>query len=237
MPPVAEVLSYTPDPERTVALAARLCYSARDIGDLDRGLTEDEVGQLLEKLLDMGHLSALEHAQFVFGVEGISRACSHQLVRHRIASYSQQSQRYVKLREVRAVVPPQIRSHPVYGSMFQNKLEDLWALYARMVDDGIAPEDARYILPNATETKIVVSMNARELRHFFSLRLCRRAQWEIRELALQILQGVLAKAPRLFFGAGPGCVRGACPEGAYSCGRADEVRRELQPDAVRMRLR
>jgi thymidylate synthase (FAD) len=135
------------------------------------------------------------------------------------------------------VVPPQIRSHPVYGSMFQNKLEDLWALYARMVDDGIAPEDARYILPNATETKIVVSMNARELRHFFSLRLCRRAQWEIRELALQILQGVLAKAPRLFFGAGPGCVRGACPEGAYSCGRADEVRRELQPDAVRMRLR
>lgn len=224
MPPVAQVLTYTADPERTVALAARLCYSPRGIEELGRELSEAEVGDLLEKLLAMGHLSALEHAQFVFGVEGISRACSHQLVRHRIASYSQQSQRYVRVREVRAVTPPQIQSHPVHRRAFQEKLDDLWAFYAQMVSDGIPPEDARYILPNAAETKIAVSMNARELRHFFSLRLCRRAQWEIRALAFQMLRSVTALAPRVFRDAGPACARGDCPEGAYSCGQPDQWR-------------
>jgi thymidylate synthase (FAD) len=225
--PAVQVLSHTPRPERTVALAARLCYSARGVGDLDRDLSDGEVTDLLAKLLSMGHVSALEHAQFVFGIEGISRACSHQLVRHRVASYSQQSQRYVRLREVRAVVPPAVESQPSAARRFREKLDDLWEFYARMVDEGIAPEDARYILPNACETKIVVSMNARELRHFFSLRLCRRAQWEIRGLALEMLRVIVPLAPRLFRGAGPGCVRGACPEGAYSCGEAEAVRREL----------
>jgi thymidylate synthase (FAD) len=222
-----EVLSHTPEPERTVALAARLCYSARGVGDLAHDLSDVEVGSLLEKLLSMGHVSAFEHAQFVLGAEGISRACSHQLVRHRLASYSQQSQRYVTLREVQAVIPPSLSEHPALGRLFSEKLEELWQFYARMVDQGVPAEDARYILPNACETKIVVSMNARELRHFFSLRLCRRAQWEIRRLAFEMLRAVAPLAPRLFRGAGPGCVRGACPEGAYSCGEPEEVRREL----------
>ncbi len=227
MGPTAQLLSHSPDPERTVALAARLCYSARDVGDLNRDLSDGEVGSLLGKLRSMGHFSALEHAHFVFGVEGISRACSHQLVRHRIASYSQQSQRYVTLREVRAVVPPEVEKRPEIASRFRAKLEDLWEFYAQMVDEGVPAEDARYLLPNACETKVVVSMNARELRHFFSLRLCRRAQWEIRALGMAMLRPVLRVAPRLFEGTGPGCVAGRCPEGAYSCGRPDEVREEL----------
>lgn len=227
MGPSVRVLGHTPDPERTVALAARLCYSPRGVEELHQGLSEAEVRELLSNLRAMGHLSALEHAHFVLGVEGISRACSHQLVRHRLASYSQQSQRYVRLKEVRAVVPPAVDAHPVYGPLFRDKLEELWACYARMVDDGVSAEDARYLLPNACETKIVVSMNARELRHFFGLRLCRRAQWEIRALALAMLQAVHPLAPGLFQGAGPGCVSGKCPEGAYCCGQPDEVRRDL----------
>lgn len=232
MLPAVEVLAHTADPERTVALAARLCYSARGIRDLKAGLADEEVGSLVEKLLSMGHLSALEHAQFTLGVEGISRACSHQLVRHRLASYSQQSQRYVRMHEVRAVMPRSIRERPEAEAQVREHLTGLWKLYTRLVEQGIPAEDARYVLPNACETKVVVSMNARELRHFLSLRLCRRAQWEIRDLALRMLQALRAVAPRLFAGAGPGCLAGACPEGEYSCGKASEVRRELAEPLV-----
>jgi thymidylate synthase (FAD) len=226
--PSVQVLAHTAEPERTVALAARLCYSGRGIADLEAGLSEEEVGSLLEKLLSMGHLSALEHAQFTLGVEGISRACSHQLVRHRLASYSQQSQRYVALRRVQAVVPPSLAERPELAAEFRRKLEEVWEFYGRLVDAGVPAEDARYLLPNACETKIVLSMNARELRHFLALRLCRRAQWEIRLLAREVLRAVRKLAPRLFAGAGPGCLDGACPEGAYSCGQAADVRRELR---------
>ncbi len=229
MAPTARILGHTPDPERTVALAARLCYSARTVAELSDGLTGGEVTALLGKLLDMGHLSALEHAAFTFGVEGLSRACSHQLVRHRLASYSQQSQRYVELRDVRAVVPPSVAADPELAARFREELERQWRVYADLVDRGIPAEDARYLLPNACETKLVVTMNARELRHFFRLRLCRRAQWEIRDLALAMLRAVVPVAPRLFEGAGPGCIGGACPEGAYACGDADAVRAELGP--------
>jgi thymidylate synthase (FAD) len=225
--PIAELLSHTPQPERTVALAARLCYSARGVADLSAAFGEAEVASLLDKLLGMGHFSALEHAQFVFGIEGISRACSHQLVRHRVASYSQQSQRYVTLGEVKAVLPPAVSGDPRKAARFQEQLETIWAFYRELVEDGVAPEDAGYILPNACETKLVVSMNARELRHFFRLRLCRRAQWEIRDLALVMLRAATPAAPLLFRGAGPGCLAGACPEGTYSCGEAAAVRAEF----------
>ena len=227
MPPVVEVLTHTAGPEPTVAMAARLCYSSRDIGELRDDLGESEARELLEKLLSMGHLSALEHAQFTFGIQGISRACSHQLVRHRLASYSQQSQRYVRLKQVQAVVPPSIAERPGAAAEFNAKLEELWALYARWVDEGIPAEDARYLLPNACETKLVVTMNARELRHFFRLRLCRRAQWEIRDLALAMLRAAAPLAPTLFRGAGPGCLEDGCTEGAYCCGQAADVRQQL----------
>lgn len=220
------VLGHSPDPERAVAAAARLCYSPRDVVGLRDSLEEDEVTRLLASLLDMGHLSALEHASFTFGVEGISRACSHQLVRHRLASYSQQSQRYVKLGEVRAVTPPSVAADPAATAAFDRAVRAAWAAYEGLLAAGVPAEDARYLLPNACETKLVVTMNARELRHFFGLRLCRRAQWEIRRLGDAMLRATFPLAPRLFLGAGPGCLSGACPEGAFSCGQAAEVRRE-----------
>ncbi len=229
MAAAVRLLSHTPDPERTVALAARLCYSARGVEGLARDLGPDEVGSLLDKLVSMGHFSALEHASFTFGVEGVSRACSHQLVRHRLASYSQQSQRYVRLDEPRVVVPPTVADDPERAARFRQAVEGVWALYRELVEAGVPAEDARYLLPNACETKLVVTMNARELRHVFALRLCRRAQWEIRDLVREMLRAVVPVAPRLFRGAGPGCLRGPCPEGEYSCGRAAEVRAELAP--------
>ena len=139
-----------------------------------------------------------------------------------------QSQRYVKLGGAEAVVPPSIAERPDLAAEFSRMLEELWNLYRRLVDGGVPPEDARYILPNACETKLVVTMNARELLHFFSLRLCNRAQWEIRLLALEMLRAVSAVAPGLFAEAGPGCVAGPCPEGEFSCGRAAEVRANLK---------
>ncbi|WP_025322705.1 FAD-dependent thymidylate synthase [Deferrisoma camini] len=229
MAAAVRLLSHTPDPERTVALAARLCYSARGVEGLARDLGPDEVGSLLDKLVSMGHFSALEHASFTFGVEGVSRACSHQLVRHRLASYSQQSQRYVRLDEPRVVVPPTVADDPEREARFRQAVEGVWALYRELVEAGVPAEDARYLLPNACETKLVVTMNARELRHVFALRLCRRAQWEIRDLVREMLRAVVPVAPRLFRGAGPGCLRGPCPEGEYSCGQAAEVRAELAP--------
>lgn len=228
MPGVSAVLlAHSPEPEKTVAAAARLCYSPSGVAALLEALSDAEVSALLEKLISLGHLSALEHASFTFGLEGISRSLSHQLVRHRLASYSQQSQRYVTLGTVNAIVPPTVAAHPAHSARFEEKLKELWALYGEMVGDGIPAEDARYILPNACETKIVVTMNARELRHFFSLRLCNRAQWEIRLLAVEMLKLCAAAAPRLFKGCGPGCVEGPCPEGAMTCGRAVEVRKSL----------
>jgi thymidylate synthase (FAD) len=223
-----KVLGHTPDPERAVAAAARLCYSPRSVSELRSSLGDDEVATLLDKLLEMGHFSALEHAVFTFGIEGISRACSHQLVRHRVASYSQQSQRYVTLGEVNAIVPPSVKADSEMSVEFDRMLEEVWAFYSRMVDKGVEPEDARYILPNACETKIVVTMNARELHHFFQLRTCRRAQWEIRLMAQAMLKEVAPLSPMLFKGVGPGCMAGACPEGKMSCGQAVEVRREIK---------
>ncbi len=229
MPPVVRLLAHTPEPERTVALAARLCYSARGVAELGEHLGPDEARDLVRRLEAMGHLSAFEHAAFTFGVEGISRACSHQLVRHRLASYSQQSQRYVRMDRVQVVVPPSLEARPELRERFLKAVEDLWALYRDLADAGVPAEDARYVLPNACETKIVVSMNARELRHFFRLRLCRRAQWEIRALARAMLEAVVPVAPALFRRAGPGCLTGPCPEGEYSCGQAEAVRAELLP--------
>ncbi len=229
MPPAVRLLSHTPEPERTVALAARLCYSARGVAELGDRLGPDDARDLVVRLERMGHLSAFEHAAFTFGIEGISRACSHQLVRHRIASYSQQSQRYVRMDRVQAVVPPSVETRPALRQRFVKAMEDLWALYRELAEAGVPAEDARYVLPNACETKIVVSMNARELRHFFRLRLCRRAQWEIRALARAMLEAVVPVAPALFRRAGPGCLKGPCPEGEYSCGQADAVRAELLP--------
>jgi thymidylate synthase (FAD) len=220
-----ELLQHTPDPERVVAWAARLCYSGADLKTLGRSLTPEKISRFIAKLAGMGHLSAFEHAGFTFGIEGVSRALTHQLVRHRLASYSQQSQRYVGTNALPegAVIPPQV-SEKGFQKKFVQLLRDIRLLYDEMQQAGVPAEDARYILPNACETKIIVTMNARELLHFFNLRCCNRAQWEIHALADAMLAAVKKVAPAIFQTAGPGCVQGPCPEGKMTCGKAAQVR-------------
>jgi thymidylate synthase (FAD) len=223
---LVQLLSHTPQPEKIVAAAARLCYSDADIEDLLAAPAQQQA-RLIEKILGLGHFSVLEHVSFSFGIEGISRACSHQLVRHRLASYSQQSQRYVANNTpFPAVEPPSIAQHPELHQRYHELFAQTHQLYAELLAAGIPAEDARFVLPNATATKLVMTMNARELHHFFSLRCCQRAQWEIRAMAKKMLLLCRTAAPQLFAKAGPGCLRGACPEGAMCCGQTAQVRAE-----------
>ena len=222
-----ELLTHTPDPEKVVAAAARLCYSNASFDELMEKSKIDRQ-EFLEKILSLGHHSVMEHVSFSFGIEGISRACSHQLVRHRLASYSQQSQRYVSHKKrFSAVTPTSIAARPELNQRYQQLLEEIHQFYGEMLDAKIPAEDARFLLPNAATTKIVVTMNGRELRHFFALRCCRRAQWEIQEMAKQMLKLVTPLAPILFAKAGPGCISGPCPEGKMTCGEMVAVRAEF----------
>ncbi|MBI3399519.1 MAG: FAD-dependent thymidylate synthase [Deltaproteobacteria bacterium] len=223
------LLNFTSTPEKTIALAAKLCYSDSSISQLEDKVKGISYEKFLDKILKMGHLSVLEHANFTFGIEGISRATSHQLVRHRLASYSQQSQRYVKFKEPEFVTPPSIKSNASNAKRFSDTVESLYAFYREMLEAGVPAEDARYVLPNAAETKIIVTMNARELLHFFTLRTCERAQWEIRDMAKRMLALVKKEAPIIFRKAGPGCVNtNKCTEGEMTCGRPDEIREEFK---------
>jgi thymidylate synthase (FAD) len=223
---LVQLLTHTPDPEAVVAAAARLCYSPSSIDQLLEKSRVDR-DDLLRKILSLGHTSVLEHANFTFGIEGISRACSHQLVRHRLASYAQQSQRYVSHKErFAAVTPPSIEQRPELLQRYQSLLDEIHGVYRELIDAGVPAEDARFVLPNAAQTKLVLSMNARELLHFFNLRCCRRAQWEIRAMAKEMLRLLRPVAPLIFATAGPGCLQGACPEGAMSCGAIKAVRQE-----------
>lgn len=223
------LLQYTPEPEKTVALAARLCYSPTSLGELREKLSATDIRDFLEKIMSLGHQSVLEHASFTFGIEGVSRTTSHQLVRHRLASYSQQSQRYVShAKRFSAVIPDTVLENPEARQLFEKELASLHEVYSRLVAMGIPAEDARYILPNATETKIMVTMNARELLHFFAVRCCERAQWEIRAMAIEMLRLVRPLAPTIFREAGPGCLAGPCPEGTMTCGQMVEVRDRFQ---------
>ena len=222
------VLQHTPDPDRAVAVAGRLCYAPVSAADLKDEMSDEDVAKLVRILVRSGHHSALEHASFTFAVDGVSRACTHQLVRHRLASYNQQSQRYVRFGEADSfVVPPSIAANAEAQQVFLDAMEQARVAYDRLVDLGLAEgrtresvqEDARFVLPNAAETKIVVTMNARELRHFFQVRCCRRAQWEINALAWQMRGMVCELSPNLFQGTGPNCLYGECGEGKMTCGR------------------
>lgn len=221
---LVQLINYTPDPERTVTLAARLCYSDASISALEDQLKAASCEKFLGKILKMGHLSVLEHASFTFGIEGISRATSHQLVRHRLASYSQQSQRYVKLDLPEFVIPHTVAADAAKKKLFIAAAKSAWGAYKKLLDMGVAAEDARYLLPNAACTKIIVTMNARELLHFFRLRCCERAQWEIRGMATGMLRLAKSKAPFIFADSGPACVAGKCGEGKMTCGRPKEIR-------------
>jgi len=213
------LLYHTPEPERAVAAAARLCYAPVGAAELLESLTEKQINSVLRTILTSGHLSTLEHASYTFAIDGVSRALTHQLVRHRLASYNQQSQRYVIYAEEPSfIVPPAIAQHPKALERFEAVNRASFAAYRELLAHGVSAEDARYVLPNAMETKIVVTMNVRELLHFFELRCCNRAQWEIRDLALTMLELAEPTAPYIFMDAGAACRRGVCPEGPMTCG-------------------
>ena len=214
-----ELLYHTPDPERAVATAARLCYAPIGASELMESLDAEGIRKVLKTILVSGHYSTLEHASYTFAIDGVSRALTHQLVRHRLASFNQQSQRYVKFADGHDVVKPaSIAENEEADKLFDEMVDKTVEAYKVFLNLGIPAEDARYILPNAAESKIVVTMNIRELLHFFDLRCCNRAQWEIRELAWKMLELARPTAPYIFAEAGPGCVRGACPEGKMTCG-------------------
>ena len=200
------LIEYTPDPEQTIAVAARQCYYKDDSLLLKNQISAEFVENFLGELISSGHHSTLEHASFTFFISGISRAASHQLVRHRIASYSQQSQRYVNFGEgFSYIIPPTIKADKVALRIFKNMMEKIADDYTKLGELGIKPEDARFILPNAAETKITATFNARSLLHFFEERLCSRAQWEIRAIANEMLREVREVAPIIFKYAGPTC--------------------------------
>ena len=214
-----ELLYHTPDPERAIATAARLCYAPFGAAELMETMPPERVESVLTTIMGSGHFSTLEHASYTFAIDGVSRALTHQLVRHRIASFNQQSQRYVKFTSgLETVKPGSVADDPEASRVFDEAIEAAIAAYERLLEAGIPAEDARYLLPNAAETKIVVTMNVRELLHFFELRCCNRAQWEIRELAHRMLELARPTAPFIFGDAGAPCVHGACPEGKMTCG-------------------
>ncbi|MBR4875839.1 MAG: FAD-dependent thymidylate synthase, partial [Clostridia bacterium] len=241
-----KLLAHTPDAEKLVAAAARFCYSHADTETIMDGLTEEKTADFLQMLMDLGHESPVEHATFTFAIEGVSRSLLAQITRHRIASFSVQSQRYVAENQFTYVTPPEIENDPEAKAFFvktmdeiqqsYNKLSDI--LYAKHLEAlggpdvagnktkarKMANEDARFVLPNACETKIMMTMNVRSLYNFFKLRCCNRAQWEIRELAWQMLMLCKQEAPILFKNAGPACLKGPCPEGKMTCGKMAEVR-------------
>lgn len=244
-----KLLSHTPDPERLVATAAKLCYSSSDIESLRDGLTDEKTESFIDMLASIGHESVMEHVSFTFGIEGVSRACTHQLVRHRIASYSQKSQRYVNENGFEFITPPAIEELPEAKSEYDRVIAEITDSYAKIAElltekhtkelvaqgldeksarskaSKLANEDARFILPNACETKIVVTMNVRSLFNFFRHRCCNRAQWEIRAVANEMLRQCLEVAPHIFSHAGPSCVSsGKCPEGKMTCGKINEVK-------------
>ncbi len=243
-----KLITYTPDPEQTVAVAARLCYSPSTIDEVTEKLTPEKTAQFVEMLGDLGHDSPVEHAYFTFGIEDVSRSLLAEITRHRIASFSVQSQRYVTANHFCYVTPPAIAEVPEAAEEFQLAMAEDQAHYERLADllrakhtaafiaEGMSPEaaakaaekraieDARFVLPNACTTKIMMSMDARSLRNFFRLRCCNRAQWEIRALATEMLRLCLGVAPHLFAKSGPGCLNGACPEGKMCCGKTAEVR-------------
>ena len=253
------LIAHTPEPEKVVAAAAKLCYSDAHITDLLDGLDEEKTARFLTMLSDLGHASPIEHASFTFGIEGVSRTLLAQITRHRIASFSVQSQRYVRLDDFRYVIPPEIEAIPEAKAAFIESMNEDARRYldlvqkledghtARLMAEGLpekqarakaskqANEDARFVLPNACETKMVMTMNCRSLQNFFNLRCCNRAQWEIRAVADEMLRLVLPLAPHVFAAAGPRCLTGPCPEGRMCCGKQAEVREKyakLKEEAV-----
>lgn len=245
------LINYSGNPEKIISAAAKLCYSSSDAAALLDGLTQEKTESFLNMLSEIGHESPIEHASFTFAIEGVSRSLLAQLTRHRIASYSVKSQRYVKEGQFEYVIPPEIEGLPKAKALYIKTMEEEQKAYNELTDmlyekhfkelcengteektarknaEKMAIEDARFVLPNACETKLVMTINARSLMNFFRHRCCNRAQWEIRALATEMLRLCREVAPTLFKKAGPPCLFGACPEGKMSCGKVKEVREKF----------
>ena len=233
--PKVILLRSTYNSEELVAMAAKLCYSDAGIEIIQEGVAKKDQGKYIKMLVDMGHMSVIEHASFTFGIEGVSRAFLAQITRHRLASFSVKSQRYVgQVRQneetFNYIVPPQIEKLGAEAvKEYNNQMLTMQQWYngwvEKLGDAGESTfEDARFVLPNGAETKMIVTMNARELRHFFAIRCCNRAQWEIREVAWQMLKLCKDNARELFENAGPNCVGGKCTEGNKSCMKQNQLR-------------
>lgn len=219
-----KLIAYTPDPEKIVAVSGYTSISEKGPISKIEKYNPENGKKIIKNLVSYGHHSVIEHATFTFAVEGVSRACTHQLVRHRIASYTQQSQRYVKFTDLDYVTPPTIKRNEEAKKIFDETMKKTAEAYKKITELGIPPEDARFVFPNACKSNIMITMNARELLHVFRLRCCLRAQWEIRELANRMLLEVKKIAPTIFEKAGPSCVQlGYCPEGKFSCGKMQNV--------------
>lgn len=231
--PKVTLLAHTEHPEKIISAAAKLCYSSAAISNIFEGLTPEKTDSFIDMLMDLGHQSPLEHVAFTFGIENVSRALLAQITRHRIASYSVQSQRYVKENNFSFVIPPEIEKNPSAKKEFLQAMQEDIQHYNNLVDilidqyknDSIdvksiekkAIEDARFVLPNACTTKMICTFNARSLLNFFKVRCCNRAQWEIRDVANQMLTLCRGVAPKIFKKAGAPCANGFCPEGKMSC--------------------
>ncbi len=246
------LITHTPEPEKVIAAAAKLCYSAVGIEALQEKIDAKSAADFVLMLGELGHESPIEHVSFTFGIEGVSRALLAQITRHRIASYSVQSQRYVEKADFAYITPPEIEKDEVAAKEFQkamdiakesyNKITEI--LFHKHLDElmksGIdekkaktaakkqAIEDARFVLPNACDTRMIITMNARSLMNFFRHRCCNRAQWEIKDLADKMLDLVREAAPTLFSKAGPPCAAKPCPEGKMSCGKQAQMREKYR---------
>ncbi|HPJ14072.1 MAG TPA: FAD-dependent thymidylate synthase [Spirochaetota bacterium] len=187
-----ELIASTPDAEKVIERAGRTCYLSFEKAD------EESAGKFIKARIKTGHDSILEHACASFRIKGVSRAFTHQLVRHRMASYSQQSQRYVSENEFSYILPPSIEENPEAHKIYSDFMESSRLAYSRLREMNILKEDARFVLPNAVETEIVFTANFRELRHFFSIRLEKHAQWEIRRAAYEMLLIMKKIAPSVF---------------------------------------
>jgi len=245
---VVKLLTYTDLGEKITAAAGKLCYSSANIDTIFDGLDDDATGSFVDMLMSVGHQSTIEHLSFTFAVENVSRTLLAQLTRHRIASFSVQSQRYVAEKTFEYVIPPEIEKNEEAKKIFITAMNNAQDSYIKLIDilkvqksenlkqngksaedalksaEKAVLEDARFVLPNACDTKLIMTMNARSLLNFFMLRCCKRAQWEINAMAVEMLRLCKQAAPHIFAKAGPNCLRGACPEGSRSCGKAVEMK-------------
>jgi len=212
-----KLIGYSPNPEKVPAMAAKLTHSKAKPKELNNS-SKKELNAILEHVMKLGHTSVIEHTCFTFAISDVSRSLTHQLVRHRIASYAQQSQRYVDFKKPNYVTPPTIAKNMKMKKAYDVVMENIWKEYNKLLELGIPPQDSRFVLPNAACTNIIVTMNARSLLNFFELRCCLQAQWEIRKLANKMLQEVKKIAPIIFKKAGPACnSKGICPENKKDC--------------------